>query len=157
MRVDPLKFALCSRHRKLPLLPPGGYHCGRHDDHDPEAEVPKALPERGDEQLRNVRRAGRPAHEPCGPGREESDRLRQTQRIKTQEGGADDGTDNDQDKTTADRFLTHPCNRRLGVCDRDCLDALPVLGHLIDEMLNTPPTFMLGLFFLALVLCIGGL
>ena len=31
------------------------------------------------------------------------------------------------------------------------------VGHLIDEMLNTPPTFMLGLFFLALVLCIGRL
>jgi F0F1-type ATP synthase assembly protein I len=31
------------------------------------------------------------------------------------------------------------------------------VGHLLDEMLNTPPTFMLGLFFLALVLCIGRL
>ena len=31
------------------------------------------------------------------------------------------------------------------------------VGHMIDEMLNTPPTFMLGLFFLALVLCIGRL
>jgi hypothetical protein len=31
------------------------------------------------------------------------------------------------------------------------------VGHLIDEMLNTPPTFMLGLFFLAIVLCIGRL
>jgi F0F1-type ATP synthase assembly protein I len=31
------------------------------------------------------------------------------------------------------------------------------VGHLIDEMLNTPPTFMLGLFFLSLVLCIGRL
>ena len=31
------------------------------------------------------------------------------------------------------------------------------VGHLIDEMLNTPPTFMLGMFFLALVLCIGRL
>ena len=31
------------------------------------------------------------------------------------------------------------------------------VGHLIDKMLNTPPTFMLGLFFLALVLCIGRL
>jgi F0F1-type ATP synthase assembly protein I len=31
------------------------------------------------------------------------------------------------------------------------------VGHLLDEMLNTPPTFMLGMFFLALVLCIGRL
>jgi F0F1-type ATP synthase assembly protein I len=31
------------------------------------------------------------------------------------------------------------------------------VGHLLDEMLNTPPTFMLGLFFLGLVLCIGRL
>lgn len=31
------------------------------------------------------------------------------------------------------------------------------VGHLLDEMLNTSPTFMLGLFFLALVLCIGRL
>ena len=31
------------------------------------------------------------------------------------------------------------------------------VGHLIDEMFNTPPTFMFGLFFLALVLCIGRL
>jgi F0F1-type ATP synthase assembly protein I len=31
------------------------------------------------------------------------------------------------------------------------------VGHLIDEMLNTPPTFMLGLFFLSLALCIGRL
>jgi hypothetical protein len=31
------------------------------------------------------------------------------------------------------------------------------VGYLIDEMLNTPPTFMLGLFFLSLVLCIGRL
>ena len=31
------------------------------------------------------------------------------------------------------------------------------VGHMIDELLNTPPTFMLGLFFLALVLCIGRL
>jgi len=31
------------------------------------------------------------------------------------------------------------------------------VGHMIDQMLNTPPTFMLGLFFLALVLCIGRL
>ena len=31
------------------------------------------------------------------------------------------------------------------------------VGHLIDQMLNTPPTFMLGLFFLGLVLCIGRL
>ena len=30
-------------------------------------------------------------------------------------------------------------------------------GHLLDEMLNTPPTFMLGLFFLGLLLCIGRL
>ena len=30
-------------------------------------------------------------------------------------------------------------------------------GHLIDEMLNTLPTFMPGMFFLALVLCIGRL
>jgi len=28
---------------------------------------------------------------------------------------------------------------------------------MIDEMLNTPPTFMLGLFFLGLALCIGRL
>lgn len=31
------------------------------------------------------------------------------------------------------------------------------VGHLIDEMLQTPPTFMLGLFFLGLALCIGRL
>ena len=31
------------------------------------------------------------------------------------------------------------------------------VGHMIDEMLNTPPTFMLGLFFLGLALCIGRL
>jgi F0F1-type ATP synthase assembly protein I len=31
------------------------------------------------------------------------------------------------------------------------------VGHLLDEMLNTPPTFMLGLFFLGLLLCIGRL
>ena len=31
------------------------------------------------------------------------------------------------------------------------------VGHRIDQMLNTPPTFMLGLFFLGLVLCIGRL
>ena len=31
------------------------------------------------------------------------------------------------------------------------------LGHRIDEMLHTPPTFMLGLFFLGLLLCIGRL
>ena len=31
------------------------------------------------------------------------------------------------------------------------------VGHLIDEMLHTPPTFMLGLFFLGLALCIGRL
>jgi F0F1-type ATP synthase assembly protein I len=31
------------------------------------------------------------------------------------------------------------------------------VGHLIDQMLHTPPTFMLGLFFLGLVLCIGRL
>jgi hypothetical protein len=31
------------------------------------------------------------------------------------------------------------------------------VGYLIDEMLNTPPTFMLGLFFLSLALCIGRL
>ena len=31
------------------------------------------------------------------------------------------------------------------------------MGHLLDEMLQTPPTFMLGLFFLALLLCIGRL
>ena len=31
------------------------------------------------------------------------------------------------------------------------------VGHLIDEMLNTPPMFMLGLFFLGLLLCIGRL
>jgi F0F1-type ATP synthase assembly protein I len=31
------------------------------------------------------------------------------------------------------------------------------VGHLIDETLNTPPTFMLGLFFLSLALCIGRL
>jgi len=31
------------------------------------------------------------------------------------------------------------------------------VGHLVDEMLNTPPTFMLGLFFLGLLLCIGRL
>jgi hypothetical protein len=31
------------------------------------------------------------------------------------------------------------------------------MGYLLDEMLQTPPTFMLGLFFLALLLCIGRL
>jgi len=31
------------------------------------------------------------------------------------------------------------------------------MGYLIDEMLHTPPTFMLGLFFLGLLLCIGRL
>ncbi len=31
------------------------------------------------------------------------------------------------------------------------------VGYLIDEMLHTPPTFMLGLFFLSLALCIGRL
>jgi len=31
------------------------------------------------------------------------------------------------------------------------------MGYLLDEMLRTPPTFMLGLFFLALLLCIGRL
>jgi len=31
------------------------------------------------------------------------------------------------------------------------------VGYLIDEMLHTPPTFMLGLFFLGLLLCIGRL
>ena len=31
------------------------------------------------------------------------------------------------------------------------------MGYLLDEMLHTPPTFMLGLFFLSLVLCIGRL
>ena len=31
------------------------------------------------------------------------------------------------------------------------------VGHLIDQMLHTPPTFMLGLFFLGLALCIGRL
>ena len=31
------------------------------------------------------------------------------------------------------------------------------VGHMIDEMLNTPSTFMLGLFFLGLALCIGRL
>jgi F0F1-type ATP synthase assembly protein I len=31
------------------------------------------------------------------------------------------------------------------------------VGYLIDEMLRTPPTFMLGLFFLGLALCIGRL
>ena len=31
------------------------------------------------------------------------------------------------------------------------------MGHLLEEMLQTPPTFMLGLFFLALLLCIGRL
>jgi hypothetical protein len=31
------------------------------------------------------------------------------------------------------------------------------MGYLLDEMLHTPPTFMLGLFFLALALCIGRL
>ncbi len=31
------------------------------------------------------------------------------------------------------------------------------MGYLLDRMLETPPTFMLGLFFLALMLCIGRL
>jgi hypothetical protein len=31
------------------------------------------------------------------------------------------------------------------------------VGHLLDEMLQTPPTFMLGMFFLALLLCIDRL
>ena len=31
------------------------------------------------------------------------------------------------------------------------------MGYLLDEMLRTPATFMLGLFFLALLLCIGRL
>jgi hypothetical protein len=31
------------------------------------------------------------------------------------------------------------------------------VGYLIDEMLHRPPTFMLGLFFLGLALCIGRL
>ena len=31
------------------------------------------------------------------------------------------------------------------------------MGYLLDEMLHTPPTFMLGLFFLSLALCIGRL
>ena len=31
------------------------------------------------------------------------------------------------------------------------------VGYLIDEMLHTPPTFMLGLFFPGLLLCIGRL
>ncbi len=31
------------------------------------------------------------------------------------------------------------------------------MGYLLDEMLRTPPTFMLGLFFLGLLLCIGRL
>ncbi|NPV05426.1 MAG: hypothetical protein HPY67_11925 [Syntrophaceae bacterium] len=31
------------------------------------------------------------------------------------------------------------------------------MGYLLDEMLRTPSTFMLGLFFLALLLCIGRL
>ena len=31
------------------------------------------------------------------------------------------------------------------------------MGYLLDQMMNTPPTFMLGLFFLALLLCIGRL
>ena len=30
-------------------------------------------------------------------------------------------------------------------------------GHLIDQALDTPPTFMLGLFFLGVMLCIGRL
>ncbi|MBN1382626.1 MAG: AtpZ/AtpI family protein [Deltaproteobacteria bacterium] len=28
------------------------------------------------------------------------------------------------------------------------------LGYLLDQLFNTPPTFMLGLFFLAIVTCI---
>jgi hypothetical protein len=31
------------------------------------------------------------------------------------------------------------------------------IGYWIDQLLNTPPTFMLGLFFLALFLCIAKL
>ena len=31
------------------------------------------------------------------------------------------------------------------------------LGHLLDELLGTAPNFMFGLFFLALVTCIGRL
>lgn len=31
------------------------------------------------------------------------------------------------------------------------------LGYLLDQLLNTPPTFMFGLFFLALVTSIGRL
>ena len=31
------------------------------------------------------------------------------------------------------------------------------IGYWLDQLLNTPPTFMLGLFFLALFLCIGRL
>ena len=30
-------------------------------------------------------------------------------------------------------------------------------GYWLDQLLNTPPTFMLGLFLLALFLCIGRL
>lgn len=31
------------------------------------------------------------------------------------------------------------------------------IGYWLDQLLNTPPTFMLGLFFLAIFLCIGRL
>jgi F0F1-type ATP synthase assembly protein I len=31
------------------------------------------------------------------------------------------------------------------------------MGHLLDELLGTAPNFMFGLFFLALVTCIGRL
>jgi len=65
--------------------------------------------------------------------------ARQKQRVKFKKGGASHGTGSDQSKTAADRFLACPGDR------------------LIDEMLHTPPTFMLGLFFLGLLLCIGRL